>query len=59
MKLLGILLLLAIALIVVIGVTERYAKPMSRTRQAKLSGIITVLVFLLIIVQIVQGLLSV
>ncbi|WP_263079657.1 hypothetical protein [Endozoicomonas sp. Mp262] len=59
MKLLGILLLLAIALIVVIHVTERYAKPMSRARQAKLSGIITVLVFLLIIVQIVQGLLSV
>ncbi len=54
MKLLMILLVLMVSLFIVVKVTERYGQPMSPARQAGLSNIIMVLVFVLILGQIIM-----
>ncbi|MDP0589857.1 MAG: hypothetical protein QS748_11985 [Candidatus Endonucleobacter bathymodioli] len=53
MKLLWILLGLAVTLFIVIGIVEKYGKPLSVTRQNNLSKIVMFLVFGLLIIQIV------
>ncbi|MDP0562193.1 MAG: hypothetical protein QS721_07675 [Candidatus Endonucleobacter sp. (ex Gigantidas childressi)] len=53
MKLLWILMGLAVTLFIVVGVVEKYCKPMSVAMQKRLSRIVMFLVFGLLIVQIV------
>ena len=56
MNLLKILFLLFLALAVIVMVTERYSKPMSQSKQAKLSRIAIFLVFGLVIARIIHEL---
>lgn len=53
-NLLIILLVLALALIVVVAFTEKYAKPMDSQQQSKLARIAMVLIMVLLIGRLLQ-----